>query len=117
MPNIRYSAQPIAINFPNTSSRNACLESRPSPTQSPTGTGPQTSTAAAEDASPCTSNNNNSRGPVRKSVKFDHLHPTSQNGAQPWTINIKSPTERGADTTPLIEPSADAVVAPQSLRD
>lgn len=107
MPNIRYSAQPVSINYPNT--RSACLDSRPSPTQSPTGTGPQNSTGA-DEVSPSTSNNNN-RGP-RKSVKFDHLHP-AQNGAQPWTINIKSPTtEKGADTTPLIELNVDAVVAP-----
>lgn len=81
-----------------------CQEGRPSPLQSPTGTGPQTS-LATDEVSP-------SAKIPRKSVKFEHLT-LARNGNQlldPWTIEIKSPglVEKGADTTPLIEPQIES---------
>ncbi|XP_017774910.1 PREDICTED: uncharacterized protein LOC108561474 [Nicrophorus vespilloides] len=96
VPNVHYSTQPTATSF----LRRAATfnETRASPTQSPTGTGPHTSMGTDEQ-----SPNIIPKGP-RKSVKFpDHESPT-HNGRtllEPWSIEVKA--KNNADTAPLIE--------------
>lgn len=99
IPSIHYSTQATATSFASSRKPVTYHETRPTPTQSPTGTVPHTS-LGAEEASP-----NATRLGPRKSVKFEHASQL----LEPWTIEMKSPTltTRGADTAPLIEPSAD----------
>lgn len=101
IPSIHYSTQATATSFASSRKPVPCYETRPTPTQSPTGTGMQTSLATEE-----TSPNVTRLGP-RKSVKFEH--PSQL--LEPWTIEIKSPvlTTKG-DTAPLIEPSTNPKV-------
>ncbi|KAF5279122.1 hypothetical protein FQA39_LY05800 [Lamprigera yunnana] len=100
IPSIHYSAQATATSFASTRKPVTYLETRPTPTQSPTGTGPRTS-LATEEPSPIASTTR--LGP-RKSVKFEH--PSQL--LEPWTIEMKSPTlTRGTDTSPLIEPNTE----------
>lgn len=83
IPNIHYSTQPTATSYLSTTRKPlAYTEAKPTPTQSPTGTGPQS--LAAEEPSPNIMN----RGP-RKSVKFPDS-PTA-NGRQlldPWSMDM-----------------------------
>ncbi|KAF5289142.1 hypothetical protein FQR65_LT02032 [Abscondita terminalis] len=105
IPSIHYSTQATATSFASTRKPVTYLETRPTPTQSPTGTGPRTS-LATEEASPTPTTTR--LGP-RKSVKFEH--PSQL--LEPWTIEIKSPTlTRGTDTSPLIEPTSAKRVYP-----
>ncbi|XP_063910264.1 uncharacterized protein LOC135127663 isoform X2 [Zophobas morio] len=109
VPNIHYSSQPTATSYLSTRRPVTYHETRPTPTQSPTGTAPHTSLGTEEN-----SPNIFNRGP-RKSVKFpDHSTP-NHNGPQllePWTIDVKSPmlVSRGADTAPLIETNTDTIL-------
>ncbi|KAK5642852.1 hypothetical protein RI129_009019 [Pyrocoelia pectoralis] len=106
IPSIHYSTQGTATSFASTRKPVTYLETRPTPTQSPTGTGPRTS-LATEEASPTPTATR--LGP-RKSVKFEH--PSQL--LEPWTIEMKSPTlTRGTDTSPLIEPSSELKVKPR----
>lgn len=94
---MHYSAQSTATSYMNNRRPLTYLETKPTPTQSPSGTRTHTS-QCTEDTSPGIN-----RTGLRKSVKFDH-----QNGSQllePWTIDIKPSVlpELGADTMPLIE--------------
>ncbi|KAF2905639.1 hypothetical protein ILUMI_00541, partial [Ignelater luminosus] len=99
IPSIHYSTQATATSFASTRKPVTYHETRPTPTQSPTGTGPHTS-LGMEEASP-----NATRLGPRKSVKFEHASQL----LEPWTIDMKSPTltTKGTDTAPLIEPSSD----------
>ncbi|XP_044269745.1 uncharacterized protein LOC123014608 isoform X2 [Tribolium madens] len=105
VPNIHYSSQPTATSYLSTRRPITYHETRPTPTQSPTGTAPHTS-LGTDETSPSIFN----KGP-RKSVKFpDHSTPT-HNGPQllePWTIDVK--LSKGADTAPLIETNTDTIL-------
>ncbi|EFA00755.2 uncharacterized protein LOC103312561 isoform X2 [Tribolium castaneum] len=109
VPNIHYSSQPTATSYLSTRRPITYHETRPTPTQSPTGTAPHTS-LGTDETSPSIFN----KGP-RKSVKFpDHSSP-NHNGPQllePWTIDVKSPmlVSKGADTAPLIETNTDTIL-------
>ncbi|KAB0796668.1 hypothetical protein PPYR_10729 [Photinus pyralis] len=106
IPSIHYSTQGTATSFASARKPVTYLETRPTPTQSPTGTGPRTS-LATEEASPTPTATR--LGP-RKSVKFEH--PSQL--LEPWTIEMKSPTlARGADTAPLIEPICELKIKPR----
>ncbi|GLV32224.1 uncharacterized protein CBL_11819 [Carabus blaptoides fortunei] len=99
IPSVHYSA-PTTTTYLSTKRVITYHETRPTPTQSPTGAH---TSLATEEPSP------NPR-PARKHVQFpdqEHNRTNLQNGTQmsePWTIEVKSPMFRGIDTTPLIEP-------------
>ncbi|XP_022914041.1 uncharacterized protein [Onthophagus taurus] len=79
IPSIHYSSQPTATTYLSTKKAMTYTEARPSPTQSPTGTGPHTS-LGTEEPSPHILN----RGP-RKSVKFPDS-PTYNGVQDDWSM-------------------------------
>lgn len=106
---MHYSAQSTATSYLNNRRPLTYLETKPTPTQSPSATRTHTS-QCAEDTSPGIN-----RTGHRKSVKFDRQN--MHNGSQllePWTIDIKPSvlTESGADTMPLIESNVVPVKPP-----
>lgn len=93
IPSIHYSTQATATSCASTRKPVTYHETRPTPTQSPTGTAPR----GFDDASP--SPGSSRLGP-RKSVKFEH--PSQM--LEPWSIDMKSPTlPAKGDTAPLID--------------
>lgn len=84
IPHIHYSTQPTATSYLSTTRKPVTYtETKPTPTQSPTVTGPQTS-IATEEPSPNVVN----RGP-RKSVKFPDSPTTNgRNLLDPWSMDM-----------------------------
>ncbi|CAH0546761.1 unnamed protein product [Brassicogethes aeneus] len=106
IPNIQYSSQPTATSYLSSRKTVTCHDTRPTPTQSPSGNAPS---LAIEEPSPGPIH----RGP-RKSVKFPDHSVLSQNGSgsqllDPWNLDVKSPIlmAKGTDTAPLIETASD----------
>lgn len=101
MPIVSYSAPTTNTSYMNTNRVVTYHETRPTPTQSPTGAH---TSLATEEPSP-------NLKPPRKHVQFDQDSNTlSQNGntdshCEPWTIEVKSPTmnSKKNDTTPLLD--------------
>lgn len=98
MPSVNYSA-PTTTSYLNTNRVITCHETRPTPTQSPTGAH---TSLATDEPSP------NLR-PPRKHVQFpdQDSNTMSHNGTdhlEPWTIEVKSPTmtAKKIDTAPLL---------------
>ncbi|KAJ8929960.1 hypothetical protein NQ314_017325, partial [Rhamnusium bicolor] len=98
--------RPTATSYLSSRKPVTYYETKPTPTQSPTGLAPS-APSIPDILSP---NVNNRRG-SRKSVKFpDNSNLTLHNGSQlldPWSIEVKSPMllPRGIDTAPLLDSS------------
>lgn len=107
---MHYSSQPTATSYFSSRKPVTYYETKPTPTQSPTGMAPS-APSIPDILSP---NINNRRG-SRKSVKFpDNTNLTLHNGSQlldPWSIEVKSPMllPKGIDTAPLLDSSVPQV--------
>ncbi|XP_074032626.1 uncharacterized protein [Leptinotarsa decemlineata] len=105
VPNVHYSSQPTATSFMSSRKPVTYYETKPTPTQSPTGPAPSPSIIIPDILSP---NIGSTRRGSRKSVKFgDSNTLPHHNGSQlldPWSIESKSPilVKRVMDTAPLI---------------
>ncbi|KAJ8924750.1 hypothetical protein NQ315_000903, partial [Exocentrus adspersus] len=110
IPSVHYNSQPTATSFFSSRKPVTYYETKPTPTQSPTGLPP-----SAPSIPDILSPNINSRRESRKSVKFpDNSNLTLHNGSQlldPWSIEVKSPMliPKGIDTAPLLDPSVPQV--------
>ncbi|XP_072400141.1 uncharacterized protein [Diabrotica undecimpunctata] len=110
VPNVHYSSQPTATSYLSSRKQVTYYETKPTPTQSPTGA-VRSPSIIPDILSP---NMSSARRGSRKSVKFPDSNPTQHNGSQlldPWSIEVRSPmmVPRGIDTAPLLDSGATPV--------
>ncbi|CAH1108362.1 unnamed protein product [Psylliodes chrysocephalus] len=113
VPNVHYSSQPTATSYLSSRKQVTYYETKPTPTQSPTGAGHSPS-MIPDILSP---NINSARRGSRKSVKFPDSNLTQHNGSQlldPWSVEIRSPmmVPKGTDKSPLLDPIVPPVTQP-----
>ncbi|XP_056638991.1 uncharacterized protein LOC130446644 isoform X2 [Diorhabda sublineata] len=104
VPNVHYSSQPTATSYLSSRKQVTYYETKPTPTQSPTGAVPSPS-IIPDILSP---NLSSTRRGSRKSVKFGDSNLIQHNGSQlldPWSIEARSPilVPKSIDTAPLLE--------------
>ncbi|CAG9857980.1 unnamed protein product [Phyllotreta striolata] len=109
VPNVHYSSQPTATSYLSSRKQVTYYETKPTPTQSPTGAAPSPS-MIPDILSP---NMGGARRGSRKSVKFPDSNLTRRNSAQlaadPWASEpprspVATPKGSLVDTAPLLEP-------------
>ncbi|KAG5873609.1 hypothetical protein JTB14_007383 [Gonioctena quinquepunctata] len=119
VPNVHYSSQPTATSFMSSRKPVTYYETKPTPTQSPTGAAPSPSTIIPDILSP---NLSSTRRGSRKSVKFgDSNTLPHHNGSQlldPWSVESKSPilVKRGVTDTSLLIGSGGVPVTQLSVQ-
>ncbi|XP_060535527.1 uncharacterized protein LOC132707631 [Cylas formicarius] len=94
VPNVQYSSQPTATTYLSSKKAITCMETRPTPTHSPTESG------IKQEMPPI------NRGP-RKSVKFDRSE-LSMIQEPAWLDGKSASPVKGADTAPLIGSRVEA---------